>query len=144
MKNLIAILTVAILFTFHAQAQDSMQKDQMMKDSMKKEKMMDTSIKTIALEQVKGEFVQKQLTVNAGTYLFAIANNEVGHDVGFVLVKKGMDITNPENHIKTAYVTKTVATGATETSQATTLTAGEYVYFCPMNPTSTDNTLIVQ
>jgi len=135
MKKVIAFLTVAILFTFTAQAQDSM---------MKKDNMTETSVKTISLEQVKGEFVQKQITVNAGTYEFAIANNEVGHDVGFVLVKKGQDISNPENHIKTAYVNEVVATGTTEKSQATTLTAGEYVYFCPMNPTATDNLLIVQ
>jgi plastocyanin len=108
------------------------------------DKMTDKSIKTISLEQVKGEFVQKQVSVDAGTYQFAIANNEVGHDVGFVLVRKGDDISKPENHIKTAYVTKTVATGTTEKSKATTLTAGEYVYFCPMNPTATDNLLIVK
>lgn len=135
MKNVIAFLTAAILFTFSVQAQDSM---------MKKDKIMDSTVKTISLEQVKGEFVQKQITVDAGTYEFAVANNNVGHDVGFVLVKKGQDISKPENHIKTAYVTKVVATGTTEKSKATTLTAGEYVYFCPMNPTATDNLLIVK
>lgn len=135
MKKVIAFLTVAILFSFTAVAQDGM---------MKKDKMMNKSVKTISLEQVEGEFVQKQITVNAGTYEFAVANNNVGHDVGFVLVKKGMDISKPENHIKTAYVSKVVATGTTEKSQATTLAAGEYVYFCPMNPTATDNLLIVK
>ncbi|WP_438969302.1 cupredoxin domain-containing protein [Nonlabens sp.] len=129
MKKLIALVVIALGMSITTQAQD---------------KMMDKSVKTISLEQVKGEFVQKQVTVNAGTYQFAIANNAVGHEVGFVLVKKGNDISKPENHIKTAYVTKTVATGSTETSKATPLTPGEYVYFCPMNPTSTDNLLIVK
>lgn len=134
MKKVIAFLTIALVFTFTSQAQKSMKKD----------KMMTQPVKTIALEQIKGAFVQKEVTVDAGTYQFAIANNAVGHDVGFVLVKKGNDISKPENHIKTAYVTKTVATGTTETSKPTTLTAGEYVYFCPMNPTATDNLLIVK
>ncbi len=100
--------------------------------------------KTISLEQTKGEFTQKQITVSQGTYVFEIANNGVGHDVGFVLVKKGKDLNDPKNHIKTAYVTKAVSTGAKQTSKPTKLAKGEYVYFCPLNPTSTDNTLIVQ
>lgn len=129
MKNLIALVVIALGMSMNTQAQD---------------KMMEESVKTILLEQVKGEFVQKRLTVNAGTYQFAISNKDVGHDVGFVLVKKGNDISKPENHIKTAYVTKTVTTGSTEKSNATILTPGEYLYFCPLNPTSTDNLLIVK
>ena len=106
--------------------------------------MTDTSVKTIALEQTPGEFIQKTLTVPAGTYVFEIANKGIDHNVGFVLVEKGKDISKPENHIQTAYVTAPVGTNETQTSKPTTLTAGEYVYFCPLNPTSTDNTLIVQ
>ncbi len=101
-------------------------------------------VQTIALEQTKGEFTQKQMTVPAGTYIFEIANNNVGHDVGFVLVKKGEDITNPKNHIQTAYVTQAVATGEKQSSKPTTLEKGEYYYFCPLNPTATDNTLKVE
>ncbi|SMC42108.1 plastocyanin/azurin family copper-binding protein [Cellulophaga tyrosinoxydans] len=124
MKNLIVVLVVAVgsLFTVNAQKSHNI----------------------IALEQTKGEFTQKKITVDEGTYVFEIANNAVGHDVGFVLVKKGEDITKPENHIKTAYVTKAVATGDKQTSNPTTLEKGEYIYFCPLNPTSTDNVLIVK
>ena len=124
MKNLIVVLVVAVgsLFTVNAQKSHNI----------------------IALEQTKGEFTQKKITVDEGTYVFEIANNAVGHDVGFVLVKKGEDITKPENHIKTAYVTKAVATGDKQTSNPTTLEKGEYIYFCPLNPTSTDNILIVK
>lgn len=135
MKKVIAFLTIALAFTMTSQAQDSM---------MKKDKMMAAPVKTISIEQVEGEFVQKQITVDAGTYTFAIANNAVGHNVGFVLVKKGADISNPKNHIQTAYVTAQVENNTTGTSNPTTLTAGEYVYFCPLNPTSTDNLLIVR
>ena len=46
--------------------------------------------------------------------------------------------------LKTAYVTEVVADGKTQKSKATTLEKGEYVYFCPMNPTATDNTITVK
>jgi plastocyanin len=126
MKNLVVVLAVALGSLFSVNAQDT--------------KMS----KTISLEQTKGAFTQKQITVDEGTYIFEIANNAVGHDVGFVLVKKGEDISKPENHIQTAYVTKAVGTGLKQSSKPTKLTKGEYVYFCPLNPTSTDNTLTVK
>ena len=102
------------------------------------------TVKTISLEQTTGEFTQKQVTVDAGTYVFEIDNNNVGTKVGFVLVPKGKDISNPENHIKTAYVTAAVENNTTGNSNPTTLEKGEYVYFCPLNKTATDNVLIVQ
>ncbi|WP_282161884.1 MULTISPECIES: cupredoxin domain-containing protein [Ulvibacterium] len=129
MKKVITTVVFAIGLVFSMTAQD---------------KMMKESTKTIALEQTPGEFTQKQLSVPAGTYVFEISNKGVGHDVGFVLVKKGMDVSKPENHIKTAYVTEVVKTGEKQQSNPTVLEKGEYVYFCPMNPTATDNTLIVQ
>jgi plastocyanin len=135
MKKVLALVVLAFGAAFSMNAQDQM---------MKKDKMMKETVSTIALEQTPGEFVQKQITVSEGTYVFEIANNAVGHDVGFVLVPKGKDISKPENHIQTAYVTEVVGTGKTQTSQPTKLAKGEYVYFCPMNPTATDNTLIVE
>jgi plastocyanin len=129
MKKIATILVVAMGFMATLNAQD---------------KMMSNKVKTIALEQTPGEFTQKTKTVSEGTYVFEIANNGVDHNVGFVLVEKGKDISKPENHIQTAYVTSPVGTNKTQISQPTVLTKGEYVYFCPLNPTATDNTLIVQ
>ncbi|TAI47712.1 plastocyanin/azurin family copper-binding protein [Flagellimonas allohymeniacidonis] len=129
MKNVIAILVFAFGAIFFGNAQDTMK---------------DKDVQTISLEQTPGEFTQKHITVSEGTYIFDIANNGVGHDVGFVLVKKGQDISKAENHIQTAYVTQPVKTGASQTSKPTTLEKGEYVYFCPLNPTATDNTLVVK
>lgn len=130
MKKLIALFVLVLSVSFSVNAQDKMMKE--------------SPSKTIALEQTKGEFTQKQIVVNEGTYTFEIANNNVGTDVGFVLVPKGKDVSNPENHIKTAYVTAVVKNNAQGTTNPTKLTKGEYVYFCPLNKTSTDNTLIVQ
>ncbi|WP_405294032.1 cupredoxin domain-containing protein [Algibacter sp. Ld11] len=116
MKKIVAILVFVLAFTANSNAQDQ-------------------AVKTVALEQTKGEFTQKNLTISEGSYIFEIANNHSGVDVGFVLIEKGKDASNPENHIKTAYVTKVVAEGKTEQSNVTTLEKGEYVYFCPLNKT---------
>lgn len=120
MKKVVSILVIVLAFTFNSNAQD---------------KMMDKAVKTIALAQTKGEFVQKALTVSEGTYVFEVSNNHAAKEVGLVLVKKGDDASKPENHIKTAYVTAVAKDGETQKTNATTLAKGEYVYFCPLNPT---------
>ena len=134
MKKIVALLALTLGFAFQANAQDTMMKD----------KMMSENLKTITLVQTPGQFTQKTLTVSEGTYVFEVANNGIDHNVGFVLVEKGKDISKPENHIKTAYVTAPVGTNETQTSKPTVLTKGEYVYFCPLNPTATDNVLVVK
>ncbi len=129
MKKVVALLVLALGLAFQSNAQD---------------KMMSKDVKTIKLEQTPGEFTQKTVTVPAGTYIFEVVNNGIDHNVGFVLVEKGKDVSKPENHIQTAYVTSPVGTNETQTSKPTVLAKGEYVYFCPLNPTSKDNTLIVK
>lgn len=119
MKKFIAIIALALAFTVTGNAQDKMK----------------TKATSVTLEQTKGEFTQKALTLSEGDYVFEIANHNVGKQVGFVLVPKGKDASKPENHIKTAYVTKVVENNTTETSNVTTLTKGEYIYFCPLNET---------
>ncbi|MDT0555397.1 cupredoxin domain-containing protein [Patiriisocius hiemis] len=124
MKKVITIIVALVSFSFATKAQDKMTKDR-----------MDKAPKVISFEQTKGEFTQKKMTLKAGTYVFEVSNNNAAPKVGLVLVPKGKDTSNPDNHIKTAYVTKAVEKGKTESSQATTLDKGEYVYFCPLNPT---------
>ena len=123
MRSLIIALALVFGAGFTAQAQDTMKKN-----------MSDTA-QTVALEQTKGEFTQKSVELKSGDYVFAISNNNAGVDVGFVLVPKGKDASNPENHIKSAYVTQVVAQGETQNSNEVHLEAGEYVYFCPLNKT---------
>lgn len=88
---------------------------------------------TIKLEQTEGDFNIKGLTLEAGEYVFEIANNGVDHEVGFVIAPKGM--TDQEHHIKEGYVKEAVKDGKTSTSNIVKLAPGEYVYFCPLNPT---------
>ncbi|MFD1062448.1 cupredoxin domain-containing protein [Winogradskyella litorisediminis] len=121
MKKIISILVIALTFTMTSNAQESMSKEE--------------AVKTVSLEQTKGQFTQKKLTLSEGSYVFEISNNNVGSDVGFVLVQKGKDASKPENHIKTAYVTKVVNNNTKEKTNVTKLVKGEYIYFCPMNPT---------
>jgi len=94
---------------------------------------MAAKVQTISLEQTPGEFNQKSLSLKEGTYVFDIANKNVDHEVGFVLAPKGK--TDQANHIKAAYVTAPVKTGSSSKTNEVTLTKGEYVYFCPLNPT---------
>ena len=89
--------------------------------------------KTVSLEQTTGEFTVQELTLSAGTYVFEVANNGVDHAVGFVLAPEGK--TDQPNHIKNAYLTATPKDGESHRSNEVTLTPGNYVYFCPMNPT---------
>ena len=67
MKKIVAVLVLFVGVAFTANAQ---------------------KVKTVALEQTKGEFTQKKITLSEGTYVFEISNNNVGHDVGFVLAPK--------------------------------------------------------
>ena len=123
MKNIILIVVMALSFTKTSNAQEK----------------TTTEPNVISLEQTKGEFTQKEVSLKEGSYIFEISNNNVGHPVGFVLAPK----SNPDQHIKSAYVTKVVDNNSKEKSNVTTLTKGEYVYFCPMNPTP-QYTLIVE
>ncbi|MGB1040589.1 MAG: hypothetical protein ACPGVD_06940 [Flavobacteriales bacterium] len=93
----------------------------------------ENEVKTISMEQIDGEFTKKELTLEAGTYIFEIENNGVDHEVGFVLTPEGK--TDEANHIKEAYVTAPVKNGTSSKTNEVTLEKGVYTYFCPLNPT---------
>lgn len=90
-------------------------------------------VEKVKLGQVDGKFKVQAITVEEGAYQFEIANNGVDHEVGFVLVPKGQ--YDAEHHIKTAYVKAPVANGSSSATGIVDLKAGEYEYFCPLNPT---------
>lgn len=126
MKNLFLGLFL-VAFTITATAQSKMNK----------------AVKTVAFEQTKGEFTQKQLTLSEGTYVFEVSNNNAAPEVGLVLIEAGKDAADPKNHIADAYVSQMVKHGKTETSKEVTLTKGTYKYFCPFNKTP-QYTLVVE
>lgn len=114
MKNLKAILFILLLLTgFIAKSQTP---------------------ETIRLTQTPGKFTQTELTLEAGKqYVFDIDNQGVEHNVGFVITPA--NATGRQYHIKEAYLKNTISDGEHATSDVVTLPAGEYVYFCPLNPT---------
>ena len=57
MKKLVAVIVLFVGFAFTANAQ---------------------KVKTVALEQTKGEFTQKKITFSEGIYIFEISNNAPG------------------------------------------------------------------
>ena len=87
----------------------------------------------IKLDQTDGKFVVESMTVEAGKFVFEVTNKGVDREVGFVLVpvNKGKG----GEHIKSAYLGKTIADGETSRSQVVDLKPGTYSYFCPLNPT---------
>ena len=90
--------------------------------------------KTVKLEQTAGEFTTTELTLKSGKpYIFEVTNNGVDKELGFVIAPKGK--TGQENHITSAYLTKAINKGETAQSNLVVLEAGEYVYWCPLNPT---------
>ena len=90
-------------------------------------------VEQINLEQTKGAFTTTNLSLAEGEYQFNVSNNNVGKEVGFVLVPKGK--YEPANHIKEAYVTAPVANNKSSLTNVVNLAPGEYEYFCPLNPT---------
>lgn len=127
MKKIISILVIALAFSLQTNAQDKMMK----------------KAKTVSLEQTKGEFTQKALTLSEGTYVFEVSNNNAAPEVGLVLIEEGKDGSDAKNHIKEAYVSQMVKHGKTESSKSVTLKKGTYKYFCPFNETP-QYTLIVE
>jgi len=128
MKNLIRGLFL-VAFTLTANAQDKMEKTE--------------AVTTVSLEQTKGEFTQKTLTLSEGTYVFEVTNNNAAPEVGLVLIEEGKDGADAKNHITEAYVSQMVKHGKTESSKEVTLSKGTYKYFCPFNKTP-EYTLVVE
>lgn len=119
--SIVFLLAIAFLWTVAANAQEP---------------------ETVSLVQTEGKFEQTELKLEAGkAYVFEVENNGVDHLLGFVIAPKGK--TDKKYHVQEAYLTKTIADGEKASSQKVVLEEGEYVYFCPLNPTPL-YTLIVE
>jgi len=97
---------------------------------------MEKDVTIIELTQTTGEFVTKALNLKPGKYQFRVVNDNVEKDLGFVIQKakdKDGDVmkTAVPNSFTSAYIKK----GEAQYTGVVDLTAGEYVYSCPLNPT---------
>ena len=103
---------------------------------MKDKAMAKSEVTVIELAQTPGEFTTKSLTLPAGQYQFSVTNRSVDHNVGFVIQKASDKDTSPmDTAVPNSFTTAAVAPGGTQSSGVVTLTPGEYVYSCPLNPT---------
>lgn len=77
----------------------------------------------------------KVLTLKPGKYVFRVTNKNVPYELGFWLRSEGYDWRNPVHKLtKTSVSGGGLNPGATK-DYVVELTAGEYVYSCPLNPT---------
>ena len=91
--------------------------------------------KVVQLTQIPGEFTNGNIKLKPGAYRFEVKNDHAGKDVGLVLALKKDEISEAD-HIQNAYVSELVKEGETvQTKGDVMLKKGEYVYFCPLNPT---------
>lgn len=86
-------------------------------------------VNVINLNQKVGIYHQGNLKLKPGKYIFSIKNENVDHEVGFVLSKKGFLMKNNIAMLRGLYE------GQTKQSEVVDLNPGEYQYFCPLNPT---------
>lgn len=93
------------------------------------------AVQVVTLNQIPGEFTNGDLTLTAGTYKFEVQNSGVDHEVGLVVAPKKDEITEAD-HLQNAYVAEVVKDGDTQACKGeVVLEKGEYVFFCPLNPT---------
>ena len=91
-------------------------------------------VEKVSLVQTPGKFEQTELKLEAGkAYVFEVENKGVDHAIGFVIAAKGN--TGKDGHISSSYLNKTIKDGESSSSKQVILEKGEYVYFCPLNPT---------
>ncbi len=83
----------------------------------------------IDLTQKVGIFNEGNLKLKPGKNIFSVKNEDVDHEVGFALSKKGFLMKKNMTGFGELHE------GQTKESEAVDLKPGEYQYFCPLNPT---------
>ena len=116
----------------HAMADENAMTDHAMADHA----MVKAEVTTVDLTQTPGAFTTERLALAPGQYRFRVANQGVDHEVGFVIQRAADKDASPmETAVENSFTQSTIANGATSETGVVTLTPGEYVYSCPLNPT---------
>ena len=90
----------------------------------------------VKLTQTPGKFEGKEIKLKSGSYQFEVANKGVDHEVAFFLQKES-DKGNKEfsTALANSGLPKLLKNGEIAKTGIVELTAGKYVYSCPLNPT---------
>ena len=75
------------------------------------------------------------LHLKPGTHTFRVTNRDVPYELGFWLRSEGYDWRNPLHKLTKTSVSGGGLTEGTTQDYTVTLTPGEYLYSCPLNPT---------
>ena len=96
----------------------------------------DKNVTIIELHQVDGAFTTENLDLTPGLYQFRIVNVEVDKEVGFVIQSaKDKDGDVMKTAVENSFSSKLINKGEYAYTGVVNLTAGDYVYSCPLNPT---------
>lgn len=93
-------------------------------------------VTVIEVTQTAGEISTKTLNLKPGKYQFRVVNKNVDKDLGFVIQKaedKKGDVM--KTAIQNSFTTALVKKGEVQYTGVVELKTGEYVYYCPLNPT---------
>lgn len=85
----------------------------------------------IKLSQVPGEYETTELNLPPGKYIFEVTNKNVDKGLGFWLTPAD----SPKVQVDNSGLSKLVGKGEVARTGLVELTAGEYQYSCPLNPT---------
>jgi len=132
LKLVVLVLTVGF-FTTNASAQMAEKK---MDHKMESKKMTNDNVTVIELTQVDGAFTTSNLDLKPGKYQFRVVNSEVNKEVGFLIQTKENANADPmKTAVENSFSQALIKKGTAEYTGIVTLTEGEYVYSCPLNPT---------
>lgn len=94
------------------------------------------NVTIIELIQTPGVFTTQDLDLKPGKYQFRIVNQNVDHELGFV-IQKAEDAKKDvmKTAVPNSFASKTVKAGEVAYTGVVDLIQGEYVYSCPLNPT---------
>lgn len=117
MRTLFSIITFVFLFASVSNAQTS---GTMIKD-----------VTVIQLVQTPGQYETRALDLTPGKYVFEVTNQNVDKSLGFYLTPT----SDAKAQVPNSGLSSLVAKGETARTGVVTLSAGEFQYSCPLNPT---------
>lgn len=88
-------------------------------------------VTVVQLSQVPGEYETTSLDLAPGKYIFEVTNRNVDKGLGFYLTPAD----DAKAQVTNSGLSKLVSLGETARTGVVELTAGNYQYSCPLNPT---------